>query len=138
MSTSKRMFDDLGDARRLRRAPRDLSKHRQHAIEQIFDTGLAYVCELFAETPVALRSESFPDYPGAVWTGDVGVSAFFMTQDVEVEQFPIYVNLLTKGRERAGPRRTRRFYRKAAFVDERLLEPAGVEFRVTDDRNGRG
>lgn len=97
------MFSDLADARRLRRASRDLSKQRQQAIEQIFDTDLAYVREVFAETPTAIRSESLPDYPGAVWTGDLGVSAFYVTQDVEVEQFPIYVNLVVKGRERVGP-----------------------------------
>ncbi|KWF28727.1 hypothetical protein WT56_00125 [Burkholderia pseudomultivorans] len=98
------MFGDLADAHRLWRASRDLSKHLQQAIEQIFETDLAYVREVFAETPAAIRSESFPDYPGAVWTGDLGVSAFYVTQDVEVEQFPIYVKLVVKGRERTGPR----------------------------------
>lgn len=91
------------DARRLGRASRDLSKHRQQVIEQIFKADLTYVREVFAETPAALRSESLPDYPGAVWTGDLGVSAIYVTQDVEVEHFPIYVNLVVKGRQRAGP-----------------------------------
>ncbi|KWF02821.1 hypothetical protein [Burkholderia pseudomultivorans] len=104
MSTLKRLFDAFVDARRLGRASHDLSKHRQQAIEQIFEADLAYVREVFAEMPAALRSEPFPDYPGAVWTGDLGVSAFYVTQDVEVVQFPIYVNLVVKGRERAGPR----------------------------------
>ncbi|KWI59932.1 hypothetical protein WT72_09010 [Burkholderia pseudomultivorans] len=104
MSTLKRMFGDFVDTRRRRRASCDLSKQRQQAIEQIFEADLAYVREVFAETPAALRSESFPDYPGAVWTGDFGVSAFYVTQDVEVVQFPIYVNLVVKGRKRAGPR----------------------------------
>ncbi|WP_143136273.1 MULTISPECIES: hypothetical protein [Burkholderia] len=74
------------------------------AIEQLFEADLTYLRETFAGTPMTLQSESFPDYPGAVWMGDLGVKAFCVTQDVEVEQFPVYVNLVVVGRERVGPR----------------------------------
>lgn len=97
------MFGDFVDARQLRRASRDLFKRRQQAIEQLFEADLEYVRGVFAETPAALRSESFPDYPGAIWIGDLGVNAFYVTQDVEVEQFPVYANLVGTGRERVGP-----------------------------------
>ncbi|OXJ06530.1 hypothetical protein CFB41_00055 [Burkholderia sp. AU33803] len=103
MSILKKVFGDFVDARQLRRASRDLFKQRQQAIEQLFEVNLANLCEVFAGTPAALRSESFPDYPGAVWTGDLGVNAFYVTQDVEVEQFPVYANLVDTGRERVGP-----------------------------------
>ncbi|HDV6330103.1 hypothetical protein KDW63_18915 [Burkholderia cenocepacia] len=103
MSILKKVFGDFVDARQLRRASRDLFKQRQQAIELLFEADLAFVRDAFAETPAALRSESFPDYPGAVWTGDLGVNAFYVMQDVEVEQFPVYVNLVTTGRERLGP-----------------------------------
>ncbi|WP_155625558.1 hypothetical protein [Burkholderia pseudomultivorans] len=56
MSTLKRMFGAFVDARRLRRALHDLSKQRQQAIEQILEAELAYVRDVFAETPAALRS----------------------------------------------------------------------------------
>ncbi|AOI89857.1 hypothetical protein [Burkholderia pseudomultivorans] len=125
MSTLKRLFDVFVDARRLRRASHDLSKHRQQAIERIFETDLAYVRAVFAETPEALRSESFPDYPGAAWIGELGVSAFYVTQDVEVEQFPIYVNLVIKGRERVGPRQ---------FVRDGLLH---TFFSAVDRHSGK-
>ncbi|PRD86865.1 hypothetical protein [Burkholderia contaminans] len=82
MSILKKVFGDFVDARQLRRASRDLFKQRQQAIEQLFEVNLANLCEVFAGTPAALRSESFPDYPGAVWTGDLGVNAFYVTQDV--------------------------------------------------------
>ncbi|WP_157660210.1 hypothetical protein [Burkholderia ubonensis] len=74
------------------------------AIEQLFEADLTYLRETFAGTPRTLQSESFPDYPGALWMGDLVVRAFCVTQDVEVEQFPVYVNLVVVGRERVGPR----------------------------------
>ncbi|MEC4775145.1 hypothetical protein [Burkholderia cenocepacia] len=103
MSILKRVFGNFVDARQLRRASRDLFKRRQQAIEQLFEADLEYVRAVFAETPAALRLESFPHYPGAVWTGDLGVNAFYVTQDIEVEQFPIYAKLVRTGRARSGP-----------------------------------
>ncbi|WP_321853889.1 hypothetical protein, partial [Burkholderia cenocepacia] len=97
-------------------------KQRQQAIEQLFEVNLANLCEVFAETPAALGSESFPDYPGAVWTGDLGVNAFYVTQDVEVEQFPVYANLVNTGRERVGP---------CQFV--RDGSPCNARWQVEDD-----
>lgn len=104
MSTLKRMLRDFIEARQNRRASRELFEQQQVAIEQLFDADLTYLRETFAGTSTALRSESFPDYPGAVWGGDLGVKAFCVTQDVEVEQFPVYVNLVAAGRKRVGPR----------------------------------
>lgn len=104
VSTLKRMIGDFVDGRQSRRASRELLAHQQTAIEQLFEADLTYLREKFAGTPRALQSESFPDYPGAVWMEDLGIKAFCVTQDVEVEQFPVYVNLVSAGRERVGPR----------------------------------
>ncbi|KWF22347.1 hypothetical protein WL83_06385 [Burkholderia ubonensis] len=98
------MFGDFMEGRQSRRASRELLEEQKVAIEQLFEADLMYLREAFAGTPVTLQSESFPDYPGAMWMGDLGVRAFCVTQDVEVEQFPVYVNLVVVGRERVGPR----------------------------------
>ncbi|WP_060196735.1 hypothetical protein [Burkholderia ubonensis] len=104
MSTLKRMFGDFMEGRQSRRASRELLEEQKVAIEQLFEADLTYLRETFAGTPMTLQSESFPDYPGALWMGDLGVRAFCVTQDVEVEQFPVYVNLVVVGRVRVGPR----------------------------------
>ncbi|RQU85410.1 hypothetical protein [Burkholderia cenocepacia] len=98
------MFIDFLDGRQSRRASRELFEQQRMAIEELFEADLRYLRETFVGTPETLQSESFPDYPGAVWIGGFGVKAFCVTQDVEVEQFPAYVNLVVTGRERVGPR----------------------------------
>ncbi|OXI46700.1 hypothetical protein CFB84_18165 [Burkholderia aenigmatica] len=98
------MLGDFIEARQSRRASRELFEQQQVAIEQLLEADLTYLRETFAGTSTALRSESFPDYPGAVWMGDLGVNAFCVQQDVKVEQFPVFVNLVAAGRERVGPR----------------------------------
>ncbi|KVU75283.1 hypothetical protein WK73_13730 [Burkholderia ubonensis] len=98
------MFGDFMEGRQSRRASRELLEEQKVAIEQLFEADLTHLREAFAGTPVTLQSESFPDYPGALWMGDLGVRAFCVTQVVEVEQFPVYVNLVVVGRERVGPR----------------------------------
>lgn len=98
------MFGDFMDGGQSRRASRELFAQQRMAIEELFEADLTYLRETFAGTPETLQSESFPDYPGAVWIGGLGVKAFCVTQDVEVEQFPAYVNLVVAGRERVGPR----------------------------------
>ena len=104
VSSLKRMFADFMGGRQSRRESRELFEQQQMAIEELFEADLTYLRETFAGTPETLQSESFPDYPGAVWTGGLGVKAFCVTQDVEVEQFPIYVKLVAAGRVRVGPR----------------------------------
>ncbi|KVQ98442.1 hypothetical protein [Burkholderia ubonensis] len=104
MSTLKRMFGDFMEGRQSRRASRELLEAQKAAIEQLFEADLTYLRETFAGTPMTLQSEPFPHYPGALWMGDIGIRAFSVTQDVEVEQFPVYVNLVFVGRERVGPR----------------------------------
>ncbi|WP_321787108.1 hypothetical protein [Burkholderia pyrrocinia] len=104
VSNWKRMFGDFMDGRQSRRASRELFEQQQMAIEELFEADLTYLRETFAGTPETLQSESFPDYPGVVWMGGLGVKAFCLTQDIEVEQFPVYVNLVVAGRERMGPR----------------------------------
>ncbi|QRR08579.1 hypothetical protein FPJ27_19680 [Burkholderia sp. MS455] len=98
------MFADFMDGRHSRRASRELFEQQQMAIEELFEADLTYLRETFAGTPETFQSESFPDYPGAVWMGGLGVKAFYVTQDVEVEQFPVYVNLVAAGMVRVGPR----------------------------------
>ncbi len=98
------MFGDFMDGHLSRRASRELFEQRRMAIEELFEADLTYLRETFAGTPETLQSESFPDYPRAVWMGSLGVKAFCVTQDVEVEQFPVYVNLVVAGRMRVGPR----------------------------------
>ncbi|WP_419685629.1 hypothetical protein ACN22W_00040 [Burkholderia theae] len=104
MSNWKRIFGDFMDGRQGRRASRELFEQQQMAIEVLFEADLTYLRETFAGAPETLQSESFPDYPGAVWMGNLGVEAFCVMQDVEVQQFPVYVNLVVAGRERVGPR----------------------------------
>ncbi|KVN26757.1 hypothetical protein WT11_30245 [Burkholderia stagnalis] len=104
MSTLKKVLGDFMGVRQSRRASRELFEERKSAIERLFEVELTYLRETFSGTPVTAQSESFPGYPGVVWMGDIGIRAFGVTQDVEVEQFPVYVNLVVAGRERVSPR----------------------------------
>lgn len=104
MSTLKKVLGDFIGRRQSRRASRELLEERKAAIERLFEVELTYLCEMFSGTPVTAQSESFPAYPGVVWMGDIGIKAFGVTQDVEVEQFPVYLNLVAAGRERVSPR----------------------------------
>ncbi|VWB87109.1 hypothetical protein BME24068_04148 [Burkholderia metallica] len=104
VSNLKRMFGDFMDGRQSGRASREAFEQQRMAIEGLFEVDLTYLRETFVGTPETLQSESFPDYPGAVWIGGLGVKAFCVTQDVEVEQFPAFADLVVAGRERVGPR----------------------------------
>ncbi|KVG26709.1 hypothetical protein BGV70_22890 [Burkholderia ubonensis] len=81
-----------------------LFEEHKTAASRLFDTNLDVLRKTFASTPMALQSASLPNYPGAVWMGHIGVNAFGVTQDIEIEQFPVYFNLVVAGRERVGPR----------------------------------
>ncbi|WP_124496100.1 hypothetical protein [Burkholderia contaminans] len=101
----ERMFDQFVRERRNRRIARVLLKEQKAAALGLFDTDLDVLRKTFASTPPTLRSRLLPNYPGAMWMGHIGVSAFGVTQDIEVEQFPVYFNLVATGCERVGRHR---------------------------------
>lgn len=102
MSLLNRMFDQFVCERRNQRITRAMLKERQAAAVRLFDTNLDALRKTFAGTPTALQSTPLPNYPGAVWMGHIGINAFGVTQDIEVEQFPVYCNLVAAGNERLG------------------------------------
>ncbi|WP_157648979.1 hypothetical protein [Burkholderia ubonensis] len=104
MSSLKRLFDQFVRERESKRISRALFEEHKTAASRLFDTNLDVLRKTFASTPIALQSASLPNYPGAVWMGHIGVNAFGVTQDIEVEQFPVYFNLVVACRERVGPR----------------------------------
>lgn len=103
MSSLKRMFDQFLRERESKRISRALFEEHKTAALRLFDTNLDVLRKTFESTLTTLQSASLPSYPGAVWMGHIGVNAFGMTQDIEVEQFPVCFNLVVAGRERAGP-----------------------------------
>ncbi|AOK57681.1 hypothetical protein WM29_00120 [Burkholderia ubonensis] len=90
--------------RESKRISRALFEEHKTAAARLFDTNLDVLRTTFESTLTTLQSASLPNYPGAVWMGHIGVNAFGMTQDIEVEQFPVYFNLVVAGRARVGPR----------------------------------
>lgn len=115
----KRMFDQFVCERRNQRITRALLKEHKAAAVRLFDTNLDALRKTFASTPTTLQSTPLPNYPGAVWMGHIGINAFGVTQDIEVEQFPVYFNLVAAGNERLGRHRfgrsdaTRTFFASA-------------------------
>ncbi|MPV69067.1 hypothetical protein [Burkholderia sp. BE17] len=102
MSLLKRMFDQFVRQRRNQRITRALLEEHRAAAVRLFDTDLDVLRKTFASTPTALQSTPLPNYPGAVWMGHIGINAFSVTQDIEVEHFPVYFNLVAAGNERLG------------------------------------
>ncbi|MDR6499454.1 hypothetical protein J2785_002607 [Burkholderia ambifaria] len=105
MSLLKRTFDQFVCERRNRRIIRVLLEEHRAAAVRLFDTNLDVLRKTFASTPTTLQSAPLPNYPGAVWMGHIGINAFAVTQDIEVEQFPVYFNLVAAGNERLGRHR---------------------------------
>ncbi|KAB0641025.1 hypothetical protein WT19_17850 [Burkholderia stagnalis] len=102
MSSLKRMFEQFVRERQNRRIERALLEEHKEAAVRLFDTNLDALRKPFASTPATLQSTPLPSYPGAMWMGHIGINAFSVTQDIEVEQFPVYFNLVAAGRERVG------------------------------------
>ncbi|KVU88403.1 hypothetical protein WK74_09135 [Burkholderia ubonensis] len=97
------MFDQFVRERQSKRISRVLFEEHKAAAARLFDTNLDVLRKTIESTLMTLQSASFPNYPGGVWMGHIGVNAFGVTQDIEVEQFPVYFNLVVVGRERVGP-----------------------------------
>ncbi|KVQ84764.1 hypothetical protein WM24_21115 [Burkholderia ubonensis] len=96
------MFDQFVRERESRRISRSLFEEHKTAAARLFDTNLNVLRKTFESTLTTLQSASFPNYPGAVWMGHIGVNAFGVTQDIEVEQFPVCFNLVVAGKEQVG------------------------------------
>ncbi|WP_143134786.1 hypothetical protein [Burkholderia ubonensis] len=105
MSSLKRMFDQFLRERESKRISRALLEEHEAAVVRLFNTSLDALRKTFANTPITLQSTPLPNYPEAVWMGHIGINAFGMTQDIEVEQFPVYFNLVATGNARVGRRR---------------------------------
>ncbi|KVO29138.1 hypothetical protein WM28_11115 [Burkholderia ubonensis] len=97
------MFDQFVRVRESKRISRALLEEHEAEAVRLFDTNLEALRKTFASTPTTLQLASLPNYPGGVWMGHIGVNAFGVTRDIEVEQFPVYFNLVVAGKERVGP-----------------------------------
>ena len=102
MSSLKWMFEQYVRERQNKRIERALLEEHKKAAVRLFETNLDALRKAFACSPVSLQSTPLPSYPGAMWMGHIGINAFSVTQDIEVEQFPVYFNLVAAGRERVG------------------------------------
>ncbi|RQQ04802.1 type VI secretion system tip protein VgrG [Burkholderia stagnalis] len=96
------MFEQYVRERQNKRIERALLEEHKKAAVRLFETNLDALRKAFACSPVSLQSTPLPSYPGAMWMGHIGINAFSVTQDIEVEQFPVYFNLVAAGRERVG------------------------------------
>ncbi|KVN60031.1 hypothetical protein WT14_17755 [Burkholderia stagnalis] len=96
------MFEQFVRKRQNKRIERTLLEEHKEAAVRLFETNLDVLRKAFTCTPATLQSMPLPSYPGAMWMGHIGINAFSVTQDIEVEQFPVYFNLVAAGRERVG------------------------------------
>ncbi|MEM5369175.1 hypothetical protein V4C53_24545 [Paraburkholderia azotifigens] len=69
------------------------------SLENTFGRTIEQLRALFESGRTELASESFGDYPGALYKGSLGIDAFGLTFDIESHQFPRFLNLVREGSE---------------------------------------
>lgn len=81
-----------------------LERQDRAKFEEIFNRSIEDMCILFGMAPSGVLSAHIPSYPKPNYLKDsLGIDAFGMSFDVEVEQYPIFWNRLKQGREEVKP-----------------------------------
>jgi hypothetical protein len=90
--------------RKGKEAQASFDQRRVAAMESTFGDVLSHFQEVFESTPARVKEECLPEYPGAVWLGNIGVRAFIQTQAIEPDQLHRYMNLIETGRQSTASR----------------------------------
>ena len=100
-----RTIEEFGLRQQERRLARQIRRERLEALPRIFGPSLAELRTVFGDTPHDLRVAISPDcYPAREYLGELGLNAILQTQNIEVNQFPLYLKTIEDHRSQVAPR----------------------------------
>lgn len=101
-----RAIEELGHRRQEKRLAQQAKKRRLEALPHVFGVSSSSLQEVFGTgASKDLRAESSPNrYPSNEHLGDLDLNAILQCQNVEINQFPLYVKVIESGRDEVAPR----------------------------------
>ena len=95
-----RAIEEFGLRRQERRLEKRAEKKRREALPHVFGASLSVLEELFSPSSDSLRTEDRPGaYPRVEYLGNIGFNAVLLTQNIEINQFPLYLKVIEESRK---------------------------------------